>query len=97
MSVKPMCVSSRVKKKNNYHKAIILFFAFLFAIGSLMAQGSPPPTNTDKGPVQTNGDPPYPPGAPLDSNAIYVLIAGGLLYLLFINRKRILIKIKSSN
>jgi hypothetical protein len=66
---------------------LIIFFQF----SNSFSQGAPPVKGNDGG-VTTNGpgDPPGGSGAPLDSNAIYILLAGGLSYLLYSNRKKLL-------
>jgi hypothetical protein len=83
--------------RNSLHKAIIFIFVFFLATTNIVAQGTPPPNQGNNGPIVTNDGPPDPPGAPLDSNAIYILLTGGLLFLLYSNRKKILINTDKSN
>ncbi len=83
------------KKISIFCKAIAISLILFNSIHVSFAQGSPPQQGNN-GHVSPNdggggpGEPPGGSGAPLDSNAIYVLLTGGLLFLLYANRKKVL-------
>jgi hypothetical protein len=80
-------------------KGTIIFLLSFILLCNSIAQGPPPPVKGSGSAPAAQGPEPPPGGGgsvPLDSNAIYVLLAGGLLFLLYTNRKKILtITVKS--
>jgi len=84
-----------VNKKS--FKYIIILIIFFLSLQSISAQGNPP-AKGNQSPSDAGGGGPTPPdtGAPLDSNAIYVLIGGGFLFLVYTYRKKLLASLNQS-